>query len=94
MCVRQEFDSDGDFKGKVGDEDEVVGKIQNDELLTVQKCFIFPRQIKYLTVMKSIMSIFHQTCAKNQFGHRCRQTLQTATGKPQATAPGTTPAPK
>ena len=36
MCV-----SDKDFKGKVGDEDEVVGKIQNDELSTVQKCFIF-----------------------------------------------------
>ena len=59
MCVRQEFDSDGDFKWKVGDEDEVVGKIQNDELLTVQKCFIFKFKIEYLTVMKSIMSIFH-----------------------------------
>ena len=45
MCVRQEFDSDGDFEWKVGDEDEVVGKIQNDELLTVQKCFIFLAQI-------------------------------------------------
>ena len=59
MCVRQEFDSDGDFKGKVGDEDEVVGKIPNDESLTVQKCIIFINKIEYLTVMKSIMSIFH-----------------------------------
>ena len=39
--MRHEFDSDGDFKWKVGDEDEVVGKIQNDELLTVQESFIF-----------------------------------------------------
>ena len=41
MFVKHEFDSDGDFKWKVCDEDEVVGKIQNVELLTVQKCFIF-----------------------------------------------------
>ena len=45
MRVRQEFDSDADFKRKVGDEDEVVGKIQNDELLTVQKCCIFITKI-------------------------------------------------
>ena len=51
MCVRQEFDSDGDFKGKVGDEAEVVGKIQNDELSIVQKCFIFIVKIEYLTVL-------------------------------------------
>ena len=30
MCVSNKFDSDRDFKGKAGDEDEVVGKIQND----------------------------------------------------------------
>ena len=30
MCVSNKFDSDVDFKGKVGDEDEVVGEIQND----------------------------------------------------------------
>ena len=30
MCVSNKFDSVRDFKGKVGDEDEVVGKIQND----------------------------------------------------------------
>ena len=52
MFVRHEFDSDGDFKRKVGDEDEVVGKIQNDELLTVQKCFIFLAKIEYLTVLR------------------------------------------
>ena len=44
MCVRHEFDSDGAFPGEVGDADEVVGKIQNDELLTPQKCFIFLRK--------------------------------------------------
>ena len=52
MFVRHEFDSDGDFKGKVGDEDEAIGQIQNDELLTVQKCFIFLSKIEYLTVWK------------------------------------------
>ena len=50
MCVSNKFDSDRDFKGKVGDEDEVVGKIQNDELSTVQKCFIFLLKIEYLKV--------------------------------------------
>ena len=30
MCVGNKFDSDKDFKSKVGDEDEMVGKIQND----------------------------------------------------------------
>ena len=59
MYVRQEFDSGGDFKGKVGDEDEVVGKIQNYELLMVQKSFIFLSKIEYLKVMKSKMLIFH-----------------------------------
>ena len=33
MCVKHEFDSDGAFKGKVGAEDAMVGKLQNDELL-------------------------------------------------------------
>ena len=40
MCVGHEFCPDVDFKRNVGDEDEAVGQIQNDELLTVQKCFI------------------------------------------------------
>ena len=30
MCVSNKLNSDSDFKGKVGVEDEVVGKIQND----------------------------------------------------------------
>ena len=34
MCVSNKFDSDRDFKAKVGDEDEVVGKIQNDATST------------------------------------------------------------
>ena len=34
MCVRNKFDSDKDFEGKVGDEDEMVGKIQNDATST------------------------------------------------------------
>ena len=51
MCVRQEFDSDCDFKWKVCDEDEVVGKILNDELLTVQKCVFLFITIEYLTVL-------------------------------------------
>ena len=59
MYVGQEFDSGGDFKGKVGYEDEVVGKIQNYELLMVQKSFIFLSKIEYLKVMKSKMLIFH-----------------------------------
>ena len=59
MYVGQEFDSGGDFEGKVGDEDEVVGKIQNHELLIVQKSFIFLSKIEYLKVMKSKMLIFH-----------------------------------
>ena len=37
MCLKHGFDSDRNFKGTVDDVDEVVGKIQNDELLTVQK---------------------------------------------------------
>ena len=45
----QQFDSDSDFTS-VGDEDEVVGKIQNDELSTVQKCFIFLLKIGKLKV--------------------------------------------
>ena len=30
MCVGNKFDSDTDLKREVGDEDEMVGKIQND----------------------------------------------------------------
>ena len=31
MSARHDFDSGLDFKGKVGAEDDVVGKVQNDE---------------------------------------------------------------
>ena len=59
MSARHDFDSGWDFKGKVGAEDDVVGKVQNDELSRVLKCFNFLSEIEYLRVMKSIMSIFH-----------------------------------
>ena len=51
MCVRHDFDSDGDFKGKVGAEDDVVGKVQNDELSKVQECFNFLVEIEYVKVL-------------------------------------------
>ena len=51
MCVRHDFDSDGGFKGKVGAEDDVVGKVQNDELSRVQDCFHFLSEIEYLRVL-------------------------------------------
>ena len=50
MCVNKKFDSENDFKGKVGDEDEVVGKIQNDVFPTVQQCFIFLLKLENLKV--------------------------------------------
>ena len=31
VSARQDFDSGGGFKGKVGAEDDVVGKVHNDE---------------------------------------------------------------
>ena len=46
MCLGKKFESDSDFESHVGDEDEVVGKIQNDELSTVQKCCIFLSKIE------------------------------------------------
>ena len=51
MCVTHDFDSDGGFKGKVGAEDDVVGKVHNDELSKVLKCFIFLDKIEDLTVL-------------------------------------------
>ncbi len=54
MCVRHDFDSDGDFKGQVGAEDDVVGKVQNDELSMVQKCFNFLHEIEYLKVLEGL----------------------------------------
>ena len=51
MFVTHEFDPDCDFKCKVCDEDAMVGKLQNDELLRVLKCFIFLDKIEDLTVL-------------------------------------------
>ena len=51
MFVRHDFDPDGDFKGKVCAEDDVVGKLQNDELSRVLKSFIFLDKIEDLTVL-------------------------------------------
>ena len=51
MCVRHDFDSDGDFKSKAGAEDDVVGKVQNDELSKVPKCFNSLSEIEYLGVL-------------------------------------------
>ena len=51
MSARQDFDSGRDFKGKVGAEDDVVGKVQNDELSRVQECFNFLSEIEYLRVL-------------------------------------------
>ena len=66
MCVRHDFDSDGDFKGKVCAEEDVVGKVQNDELSMVLKCFNFLNGIEYLRVLeclgKARMSPFIGIC--------------------------------
>ena len=51
MCVRHDFDSGWDFKGKVGAEDDVVGKVQNDELSRVLKCFNSLSEIAYLRIL-------------------------------------------
>ena len=66
MCVRHDFDSDGGFKGKVSAEDDVVGKVQNDELSRVLKCFNSLSEIEYLRVLgclgKARMSPFIGIC--------------------------------
>ena len=63
---RHDFDSGWDFKGKVGAEDDVVGKVQNDELSRVQECFNFLIEIEYLKVLgclgKAKMSPFTGIC--------------------------------
>ena len=51
MSVRHEFDSGWDFKGKVGAEDDVVGKVQNDELSRISKCFNSLNEIEDLRVL-------------------------------------------
>ena len=51
MCVRHDFDSDGGFKGKVGAEDAVVGKVENDQLSRLRECFNFRIEIEDLTIL-------------------------------------------
>ena len=51
MSARHDFDSGCDFKGKVGAEDDVVGKVQNDELSRILKCFKSLSEIEYLKVL-------------------------------------------
>ena len=51
MSARQDFDSGWGFKGKVGAEDDVVGKVQKDELSRVLKCFNSLSEIEYLMVL-------------------------------------------
>ena len=62
VSARQDFDSGGDFKGKVGAEDDVVGKVQKDELSMILKCFNSFNEIEDLVVLgclgKARMSAF------------------------------------
>ena len=51
MSARQDFDSGWDFKGKVGAGDDVVGKVQNDELSRISKCFNSLSEIEDLRVL-------------------------------------------
>ena len=51
MCVRHEFHSERILKGKVGAEDDVVGKVQKDELSRILKCFNSFSEIEYLRVL-------------------------------------------
>ena len=55
MSARHDFDSGWDFKGKVGAEDDVVGKVQNDELARVLKCFNSFSEIEYLRVLGCLL---------------------------------------
>ena len=62
MSARQDFDSGGDFKGKVGAEDDVVGKVQKYELSRILKCLNSLNEIEDLAVLgclgKARMSAF------------------------------------
>ena len=51
MSARHDFDSGWGFKGKVGAEDDVVGKVQNDELSRILKCFNSLSEIEDLRVL-------------------------------------------
>ena len=55
MCVRHDFDSDGGFKCKVGAEDDVVGKVQKDELSRISKCFNSLSEIEDLRVLGCLL---------------------------------------
>ena len=66
MSARHDFDSGCDFKGKVGAGDDVVGKVQNDELSRISKCFNSLSEIEDLRVLgrlgKARMSPFIGIC--------------------------------
>ena len=53
--ARHDFDSGGDFKGKVGAEDDVVGKVQNEELSRISKCFNSFSEIEGLRVLGCLL---------------------------------------
>ena len=55
VSARQDFDSGGDFKGKVGAEDDVVGKVQKDELSRILKCFNSLSEIEDLRVLGCLL---------------------------------------
>ena len=55
MSVRHDFDSGWDFKGKVGAGDDVVGKVQNDELSRISKCFNSLSEIEDLRVLGCLL---------------------------------------
>ena len=55
MSARQDFDPGWDFKGEVGAEDDVVGKVQNDELSKILKCFDSLNEIEYLKVLGCLL---------------------------------------
>ena len=50
VSAKHDFDSGGGFKGKVGGEDDVVGKVRNDELSGMLKCFKSLSEIEDLRV--------------------------------------------
>ena len=91
MCVKHEFDSDGDFKRIVGDEDEVSDKVQNDEL---SKMTIYQRTEMEIEYLMENVNISLDVCTNSvwiPFAFRL-QTVCRLGAKHQSTAPGTTPA--
>ena len=55
VSARRDFDSGGGFKGKVGGEDDVVGKVRNDEFSGMLKCFNSLSEIEYLRVLGCLL---------------------------------------